>query len=107
MLIITLGRTNVQRDTRPLVRKTTFTPEYDAFCRLLIEAREEAGLSQHQLAKRLHTRQDWVSRYEAGQRRLDMVQVWRICRAIGIDPVEFMRRLSTEMAALEGTTQAD
>ena len=75
------------------MRKSTFTEEYDTFCRLLRTVREEAGLSQNQLAKRLQVPQAWLSKCENGQRRMDVLELWHICEAIGIAPDEFMRRL--------------
>ena len=87
------------------MRKSTFTPEYQAFCRLLVEAREQAGLSQHDLARLLRTRQDWVSRYEAGQRRLDVIQVWRIMRAVSLDPAAFMVKLNEELTVIEDSRE--
>ncbi len=96
----TIGPTRNHRDEDPL-RKSTFTPEYDAFCQLLRTVRAEAGLSQNQLAKRLDVPQAWLSKCENGQRRLDVLELWKICEAIGIAPDEFMRRLGTALNALQ------
>lgn len=59
---------------------------------LLIQARREAGLTQTDLAHRLGQRQSFVSRYEVGKRRLDVTEIIMICRAIGVDPIELLRR---------------
>jgi transcriptional regulator with XRE-family HTH domain len=75
------------------LNKSTFTPEYDAFCLLLRQVREEAGISQNQLAKRIGVPQAWLSKCEHGQRRMDVLELWRLCEAVGIAPEEFMRRL--------------
>ncbi len=75
------------------MNKSTFTPEYDAFCLLLRQVREEAGISQNQLAKRIGVPQAWLSKCEHGQRRMDVLELWRLCEAVGIAPEEFMRRL--------------
>lgn len=83
------------------MRKTTFTTEYGEFCRLLIEAREAEGLSQHDLAKRLGTYRNFVSRYEMGQWRLDIIQVIRICEALELEPTELMRKLVDAIRAVE------
>lgn len=77
------------------MQKSLFSEEYDAFCRLLRQVREEAGISQNQLAKRMDTPQAWLSKVENGHRRVDVVELWRICQAIGIEPDEFMRRLTS------------
>lgn len=49
-------------------------------------ARERAGLNQQQLAKQLAKPQSFVSSYERGQRRIDMLEFLKIVRAIGDDP---------------------
>ena len=51
-----------------------------AFCELMIRARKTAGLTQHQLAKRLRRPQSFVAKYEGGERRIDVVEfvtIWR------------------------------
>lgn len=58
---------------------------------LLVEARKKALLTQAQLAKRLKRPQSFVSKYERGERRLEVVEFADIARAIGIDPVRFLR----------------
>jgi transcriptional regulator with XRE-family HTH domain len=60
---------------------------------LLREMRIEAGLTQVDLAARIERDQTYVSRYESGQRRLDVLEVREICQAIGINLEEFVKRL--------------
>ena len=60
---------------------------------LLREMRIEAGLTQVDLAARIEKDQAYVSRYESGQRRLDVLEVREICQAIGISLEEFVKRL--------------
>ena len=62
-------------------------------CRLLIEAREAAGLNQTQLGKAVGRSQSFVSNYERGQRRLDLPDLILVCRAMQVEPVELLRRL--------------
>lgn len=54
--------------------------------------RLEAGLKQSELAKRLKTDQSFVSRYERGERRLDLAELDQICSACGVDLLELVRR---------------
>ena len=49
-------------------------PTYDRLRDLLIEAREAAGLTQADVAKRLARPQSYVSKVEQGERRLDAVE---------------------------------
>jgi transcriptional regulator with XRE-family HTH domain len=58
--------------------------------RLLIEAREAAGLNQTDLAKRFGRSQSLVSNYERGQRRIDVAEFVIICRALKLDAHEML-----------------
>ena len=51
----------------------------------LAAARKRAGLTQAQLAKWLRKPQSFVSSYERGQRRLDLLEFLRVTDAIGTD----------------------
>lgn len=73
--------------------KSTFTQEYAEFVRRLREAREKAGLTQEQLAQRLGQGQSFVSKYERGERRLDVVELSAVCQAIGISLLAFVQSL--------------
>jgi transcriptional regulator with XRE-family HTH domain len=53
---------------------------------LLVSARTAAGLSQQEVAKRLRQPQSFVSRYETGERRLDVIELIDVCEAIALDP---------------------
>lgn len=55
--------------------------------RRLIEAREGQDLKQAELAERLGRPQSFVSNYERGQRRLDVIEFIEIAKALGLDPV--------------------
>lgn len=47
---------------------------YKALLVALRKARETQGLSQAELANRLGRRQQFVSKYESGERRLDIIE---------------------------------
>ena len=53
---------------------------------LLTEGRVAAGLTQVELAARLRRPQSFVSKYEGGERRLDVVEFVEVTQAIGCDP---------------------
>lgn len=78
-------------------RKSLYSPDYDEFLVLLREVRLEAGLSQVELARRLGANQNFVSRSESGERRVDAREWLRICEACGVDPVEFLKRWTPRM----------
>lgn len=46
--------------------------------------REEAGLNQVELAKALNKDQSFISRYERGERRLDLIELADICKGCGV-----------------------
>jgi transcriptional regulator with XRE-family HTH domain len=73
--------------------KSVFTPTYAKFRELLIEAREQAALTQAELAQRLKKPQSYVSKFERGERRLDVVEFLEVARVIGIDPFQLLKRL--------------
>jgi len=54
--------------------------------------REEAGLRQADVAERLGVTQSFVSKYENGERRLDLVELKQVCEAVGIALVDLVRR---------------
>lgn len=63
-----------------------------ALLSLLREARVEAGLTQVELAKALHMPQSFVSKYESGERRLDLLELRDVCQALRVPIVDFVRR---------------
>lgn len=73
--------------------KSVHTRNYARFLRLLIEARHKAEVTQAEVAKKLNRPQSFVSKYENGERRIDLVEFIEIATAIGFDPVYFMRRI--------------
>ncbi|MHB1358145.1 MAG: helix-turn-helix domain-containing protein [Rhodocyclaceae bacterium] len=68
-------------------------PRYAVLRSLLVEERERNALTQVEIAARLGKPQSYVSKYERGERRLDMVECLDVARAIGIDPVTTLQKL--------------
>ena len=56
------------------------------------DARRAAGLSQRELSERLGEAVNYVQRIESGERGLQVSEFIEIARAVGIDPVELLRR---------------
>jgi len=75
------------------IEKSVHSGGQAALCKLLIEARNGAGLTQHELAKRLGKHQSFIAKYEAGERRIDVLEFLAITSAIGADPVRVLRKL--------------
>ena len=53
----------------------------------LAAARRQANVTQQELAAKLGKPQSFVSEYERGQRRVDVVELLVISRALGVDPL--------------------
>ena len=68
------------------------SPRYARLGQLLTEARLAAGLTQAELAGRLRRPQSYVSKYETGEQRLDLIELDTVCEAAGIPLTEFVRR---------------
>jgi transcriptional regulator with XRE-family HTH domain len=61
--------------------------------KLLKQVRLGAGLRQADLAKLLNKPQSFVSKYESGERRVDLLEIRQICAVVGISITEFVDRL--------------
>jgi transcriptional regulator with XRE-family HTH domain len=59
--------------------------EYKLVGAALAAARDRAGLTQKQLARLLRKPQSFVSNYERGQRRIDVLELLRIVEALEDD----------------------
>ncbi len=66
------------------MEKSIYSAEYQRLCTLLRELRLEAGLTQVQVAERIDEPQSFVSKYESGERRLDVIELHYVAEAIGM-----------------------
>ncbi len=66
--------------------------------RLLREFRENAGVTQVQLAELLCQTQSYVSKIERGDRRLDVIQLRTILAKLGVPLLLFVKSLESELA---------
>lgn len=65
-----------------------------AACALLKELRSAKGFTQGEVAARLGKPQSYVSKYESGERRLDVAELMAVCSALGVTLVQFSRELT-------------
>jgi len=72
--------------------KSIFSEGQEKLQKLLRRARIDAGLNQADLAERLGRPQSFVSKYESGERRLDLVELRQICQALKISLTDFVRK---------------
>jgi transcriptional regulator with XRE-family HTH domain len=59
---------------------------------LLRQVRVDAELTQDQVAQKIGQTQSYVSKYEQGEQRLDLIELEAICNAVQISLSEFVRR---------------
>lgn len=70
--------------------KTIYNDEYLDLLLLLRRKRLSVGLSQKELANRLGVKRSFVGKTERGERRIDVLELRAICRALGIDFIGFI-----------------
>jgi transcriptional regulator with XRE-family HTH domain len=76
-----------------------FTAAHDSLVEAVVAMRKAAGLTQRQLAKAVGREHNYVARVETRQRRIDLIELIRLCEACGRDP----RR---EIAAMVATVSS-
>jgi transcriptional regulator with XRE-family HTH domain len=76
-----------------------YSDEYRQALRLLVLARKQAGITQQRLAVALDRPQSFVSKFELGERRLDIGEFLRITRLLGIDPCALLQQMEKQMPA--------
>ncbi len=67
--------------------------EKKRFLSLVRKMRVDAGLKQTDLARKLGEPQSFVSRYESGDRRLDVLELRHLCGVLGVSLADFIERL--------------
>jgi transcriptional regulator with XRE-family HTH domain len=77
-----------------------FSDEYQLLRETLCAARQEAGITQRGLAKRLGKSNSHVSQIETGQRRVDTLEFYRIARSIGVEPVALFESVARKLDGL-------
>ena len=77
--------------------KSIFTDEYGVLLQRLVSARRGAGLTQQDLATRINRPQSFVSKYERGERRLDVLEFVMVCHALNVDPCSIIREVESRL----------
>jgi transcriptional regulator with XRE-family HTH domain len=60
------------------------------FRELLVGVRKAAGLTQAELSQKLNRPQSFVSKYERGERRLDVIEFGEVAKALSVDPAKLL-----------------
>jgi len=72
-------------------------PDYKYVCEALRRLREEAGLTQRDLAKLLGTHHTYVHKSESGDRKIDLVEWTKWCRQCGVDESEQFNAIASKI----------
>ncbi|MFS0825947.1 helix-turn-helix domain-containing protein [Pseudomonas phoenicis] len=75
--------------------KTIHSTPYQRLLALLVDARKAANMTQQELSQRLGRPQSYVSKYERGERRLDVIEFMDIARYIQADPYGLLRQVDS------------
>jgi transcriptional regulator with XRE-family HTH domain len=59
---------------------------------LLRQARVDSHMTQGEVAEKIGQTQSYVSKYESGEQRLDLIELESVCNAMGVPLTEFVRR---------------
>jgi len=65
----------------------------------LAAARHRSNLTQDELAARLQKPQSFISDFERGQRRIDLVEFIMITRALNADPVKVFIEIAASISS--------
>ena len=74
------GRLSGRPQLRGTMVKTIHAPAYSRLLVALRARRIEMGMSQRQAASRLGMGRTWLGKIEQGDRRLDALELYRLCR---------------------------
>src|SRR5437773_5435737 len=83
------------------VDKTIYSRQGQCLRETIAELRRQAGLTQRQLAARLHREHNLVGRLELGERRLDVVEFYWVCKACGASPEAVAARLMRDFEEIQ------
>lgn len=78
------------------MEKTLTSKAHAKLVGILIDKREAASVTQAELASRLGEYQSFVARLESGQRRVDVVELIELARALNFDAADVVEELMQE-----------
>jgi transcriptional regulator with XRE-family HTH domain len=75
------------------MRKSIYTEQQAKLRARLRAERKKLGLTQAELAKKIGIYRTFVSKYERGERRLDVFEFFAVTEALGVDGMEMLREV--------------
>ncbi len=79
------------------MEKSRYSPLQEKVQKILREMRLETGMRQADLANLLDQPQSFVSKYEAGERILDFLEMRQVCSAMGFSILDFINRFESDI----------
>jgi ribosome-binding protein aMBF1 (putative translation factor) len=76
---------------RPMSKSENFTINRK-ISELLASKRKASGITQAELAVKIKKPQSFVSKYENGQKKLIVAEFVQICKALGLNPSDFLKQ---------------
>lgn len=76
--------------------RSIFSQQYDLLRQLLVRSRQQSNLTQMQVAAKLQRPQSFVSKYERGERRLDVIEFLEVARALDVDPSVMIDKIESQ-----------
>ena len=74
-------------------RSSLHSDENKILVAFLVKTRKSLSVTQVELAERLNKSQQYVSRYEGGERRIDLLEFIAIARALKLDPPQLLGQI--------------
>lgn len=84
-----------------VLRKSIYTAEYKLMLDALRQLRETAGVTQAELASRLGITQSALSKWERGERRMDVIEVRNFCLALNTGFRTFIAEVERQLVDLQ------
>ena len=78
------------------MKKLRFSAKYKRLLKTLRTVRQEAGLTQEEVAKHFEAHASFISKIESGERRIDVVELAELCRLLGMKLTDLLARAGIE-----------
>lgn len=78
--------------------------KYKKIISMLVEKRKASGITQKQLASKMHLRQVIISKIETCERRIDLLELINYCGGVNIPFLSFAEEVSDKVLKQQFTT---
>ncbi len=83
------------------MNKTIHSRQSECVHKMLAAMRKKAGLTQRELAEEINRERSFIGRLELGERRLDLVEFFWLCKACEADPVKECIKLMRQLESVQ------